>query len=209
MKWCRPKFYTAPGPGGPEEIKFRNRILCAGTSVEGCRGIPRKRGSGGGPAGAVRRPRDTPGGVLVPLPPWAKGLAPQGETLQGAARRVVAPYGCHGPWRTGGPVSRPYNVSGRSQQSRTAEGASPFPTRWLGNILRQRTGGQNSVRRCAGSSPHIDVTVHGGRAATWGRPYYAALAGCLKKTDRKPGKIGGAPLKKMKNTLDTHGDVDV
>ena len=38
---------------------------------------------------------------------------------------------------------------------------------------------------------------------------YAALAGCPKKTDRKPGKIGGAPLKKFKNTLDTHGGVDV
>ena len=75
----------------PGRNKTRNRILRAGTSAEGCRGIPRKRGSGGGPAGAVRRPRDTPGGVLPPLPPWAKEVAPQGENLQGAARRVVAP----------------------------------------------------------------------------------------------------------------------
>ena len=94
----------------------------AGTSAEGRRGIPRKRGSGGGPAGAVRRPRDTPGGVLVPLPPWAKGLAPQGETLQGAARRVVAPSGCHGPWRTGRSGTRPYGVPGKIQQNRTTGG---------------------------------------------------------------------------------------
>ena len=29
--------------------------------------------------------------------------------------------------RTGGPVSRPYGVSGKSQQNGTAEGASPSP----------------------------------------------------------------------------------
>ena len=100
----------------------RNRILRAGNFAEGCRGIPRRWGSGGGPAGAVRRPRDTPGGVLVPLPPWAKGLAPQGETLQGAARRVVAPSGCHGPWRTGRSGTRPYGVPGKIQQNRTTGG---------------------------------------------------------------------------------------
>ena len=81
VKWNRPKFCTASGPGGPEEIKPRNRILRAGTFAEEYRDNPHKRGSGGGSAGAVRRPRDTPGGVLVPLPPRAKGLAPQGETL--------------------------------------------------------------------------------------------------------------------------------
>ena len=81
VKWNRPKFCTASGPVGPEEIKPRNRILRAGTFAEEYRDNPHKRGSGGGSAGAVRRPRDTPGGVLVPLPPRAKGLAPQGETL--------------------------------------------------------------------------------------------------------------------------------
>ena len=82
MKWNRPKFCTASGPGGPEEIKPRNRILRAGTFAEEYRDNPRKRGSGGGSAGAVRRPRDTPGGVLPPLPPRAKEVAPQGETLR-------------------------------------------------------------------------------------------------------------------------------
>ena len=75
VKWNRPKFCTASGPGGPEEIKPRNRILRAGTFAEEYRDNPHKRGSGGGSAGAVRRPRDTPGGVLVPLPPRAQGLA--------------------------------------------------------------------------------------------------------------------------------------
>ena len=37
-----------PGPSGPEGINTWNRILCAGNFVEGRRGIPRKRGSGGG-----------------------------------------------------------------------------------------------------------------------------------------------------------------
>ena len=81
VKRNRPKFCTVSGSGGPEEIKPRNRILRAGTFAEEYRDNPRKRGSGGGSAGAVRRPRDTPGGVLVPLPPRAKRLAPQGETL--------------------------------------------------------------------------------------------------------------------------------
>ena len=65
----------------PGRNEVRNRILRAGTFAEEYRDNPRKRGSGGGSAGAVRRPRDTPGGVLVPLPPRAKRLAPQGETL--------------------------------------------------------------------------------------------------------------------------------
>ena len=56
----------------PGRNKTRNRILRAGTSAEGCRGIPRKRGSGGGPAGAVRRPRDTPGDPLVSSHRWER-----------------------------------------------------------------------------------------------------------------------------------------
>ena len=65
----------------PGKIEIRNRILRAEPSAETYRGISRKRGPGGGSAGAVRRPRDTPGGVLPPLPPWAKEVAPQGEIL--------------------------------------------------------------------------------------------------------------------------------
>ena len=80
VKSYQPKFCTAPGPSGPEKIKTGNRILRAGTPAEGYRGIPRKRGSGGGPAGAIRRPRDTPGDPLVSFPSLGKKLAPQGET---------------------------------------------------------------------------------------------------------------------------------
>ena len=107
-KWHQPKFCTASGPSGPEGIQTRNRILRAGNFMEGRRGISRKRGSGGGPAGAVRRPRDSPGDPLVSFPSLGKKLAPQGETLQDAARRVVAPYGRHDPRRTGGSGTRPY-----------------------------------------------------------------------------------------------------
>ena len=81
VKWHRPEFCTASGPSGPEGIKTGNRILCAGTSAERCRGIPRKRGSGGGSAGAVRRPRDSPGDPLVSFPSLGKKLAPKGENL--------------------------------------------------------------------------------------------------------------------------------
>ena len=48
MKWHKPEFCTEPGPSGPEGIKTRSRILRAGNFAEGCRGIHRKRGSGGG-----------------------------------------------------------------------------------------------------------------------------------------------------------------
>ena len=51
VKWCRPKFCAAPGPSGPEGIKTWSRILRAGTSSEGRRGIPRKRGPGGATMG--------------------------------------------------------------------------------------------------------------------------------------------------------------
>ena len=89
---------------------------------------PRKfRGSGGGTAGAIRRPRDTPGGVLPPLPPQAKEVAPQGETLQGAARRVVAPYGRHGSRRTGGHTGPPLRRSTATSET-WREGQAPSPT---------------------------------------------------------------------------------
>ena len=94
---------------------------------------PRKfRGSGGGPAGAIRRPRDTPGGVLPPLPPQAKEVAPQGETLQGAARRVVAPYGHHGP--------------------RGRAGRCPAPTAWKESLPMNRREGQAPPLRGGGET---------------------------------------------------------
>ena len=147
VKPYRIKFYTAPGPSGPEGIKTRNRTLRAGNFAEGRRGILRKWGSGGGPAGAVRRPWDTPGGVLVPFSPRKKELAQRAKTCkvrraessrptcvmshEGRAGQETRPYNVSGGTqqnqRTGGPVSRPYGVSGKSQQNGTAEGASPSP----------------------------------------------------------------------------------
>ena len=97
VKPYRIKFYTAPGPSGPEGIKTRNRTLRAGNFAEGRRGILRKWGSGGGPAGAVRRPWDTPGGVLVPFSPRKKELAQRAkpslwnETLLKNGGRVRRP----------------------------------------------------------------------------------------------------------------------
>ena len=131
----------------PGRNEIRNRILRAGTFAETYRGILRKWGSGGGPAGAVRRPRDTPGGVLVPFSPRKKELAQRAKTCkvrraessrptgvmshEGRAGQETRPYNVSGGTqqnqRTGGPVSRPYGVSGKSQQNGTAEGASPSP----------------------------------------------------------------------------------
>ena len=71
-----------------------------------------------------------------------RGGEEAGETLQGAARRVVAPYGRHGPRGRAGQETRPYNISGKSQQDGNAGGASPSPTGWRGSIPRRRTGGR-------------------------------------------------------------------
>ena len=161
VKPYRIKFYTAPGPSGPEGIKTRNRTLRAGNFAEGRRGILRKWGSGGGPAGAVRRPRDTPGGVLPPLPPRAKEVASQGETLQGAARRVVAPYGRHGPRRAGGaetaPTTSPANHSKTGQQegkprlSERKNGGPSGPPFAAPLILRRSYSNKQAVRRASRS----------------------------------------------------------
>ena len=44
--------------------------------------------------------------------------------------------------RRAGQETRPYNVSGGSQQNRTAGGASPSPTGWRGSIPWWRIGGR-------------------------------------------------------------------
>ena len=48
----------------PGKIKTRNRILRAGTSAEGCRGIPRKRGTGGGATMGGDAHRSPPPAIL-------------------------------------------------------------------------------------------------------------------------------------------------
>ena len=57
----------------------------------------------------------------------------------GAAHRVIAPYGRHGPQAAGGSESRPYNVSGGSQQKRTT-GARCAPLRRLKEITAEENG---------------------------------------------------------------------
>ena len=89
-----------------------------------------------------------------------------------AARRVVAPYGRHGPRRAGGSGRSAYGGSGRSQQDEATGGASP-PTGWRGNILRRKTGGRNPVRRRAGSPCPTGIMVHSGRVGQETRPYGA------------------------------------
>ena len=121
VKWNRPKFCTASGPGGPEEIKPRNRILRAGTFAEEYRDNPHKRGSGGGSAGAVRRPRDTPA-AFWSLCRRGQRDSPAGRNPQRRMKPIRKP--------AGGSETHPYSVSGGPQQEGTAGGASPSPTGW-------------------------------------------------------------------------------
>ena len=168
MKWHKPEFCTEPGPSGPEGIKTRSRILRAGNFAEGCRGIPRKRGFGGGPAGAVRRPQDTPGGVLVPFSPRKKELAQRAKPCE-AARRVVAPYGRHGLRRAGGSGIRPYGGSGKIQQNWGAGGSGDPPLQCFRQITAGRENGRGKPLPYGTEGKHSPAGNR--RAATWGRPY--------------------------------------
>ena len=110
VKWDKPKFCTAPGPSGPKKIKTGSRILRAGAPAEGCRDNPRKRGSGGGPAGAVRRPRDTPGGVLPPLPPRKKELAQRAKPCEARRAESSRPTDVTVCGRRAATLGRPYFI---------------------------------------------------------------------------------------------------
>ena len=127
VKWNRPKFCTASGPGGPEEIKPRNRILRAGTFAEGCRGISRKGGSGGGATMGGDAHRSSPPAAFWFLFRRGKRNSPRRakpsawkETLpkSGGRPHGAAPTATHGHFRD------------------TAGGASPSPTGWRENIPR-------------------------------------------------------------------------
>ena len=70
----------------------------------------------------------------------------QRAKLCGAARRVVvAPYGRHSPRAAGESESRPYNVSGGSQQNRRTGGSEPRTYNVSGGSQQKRTTGA----RCA------------------------------------------------------------
>ena len=105
VKRNRPKFCTVSGSGGPEEIKPRNRILRAGTFAEEYRDNPRKRGSGGNelePEGTCSRRRcESPPAAFWFLFRRGKRNSPKRVKPCKAARRVAAPYGRHGPRKTG------------------------------------------------------------------------------------------------------------
>ena len=86
----------------PGKIKTRNRILRAGTSVEGRRGIPRKRGTGGGATMGGDAHRSPPPAILWFLSHrWERNSPSRAKPCE-TARRVVAPYGCYGLRGMGG-----------------------------------------------------------------------------------------------------------
>lgn len=108
-----------------------------------------------------------------------EGLAPPARFQKGFSQRGTKPF----RKIAGGSETRPYNVSGRLQQNGTPGWQAP-------PLQHGRKTSCDEDR----ARPALKDT---------------ALAGCPKKTDGKPGKIGRAPLKKFENTLDTHGGVDV
>ena len=94
----------------PGRNHTRNRILRAGNFAEGCRGIPRRWGSGGGATMGGDAHRSPPLAAFWSLCRRGQRDSPRRAKPCEAARRVIAPYGCHGPWRTGGPGTRPYGA---------------------------------------------------------------------------------------------------
>ena len=165
----------------------------AGNFAEGCRGIPRKRGFGGGatmggdahrspPPAAFwflfrRGKRNSPKG-RNPVRRRAESSRPtDGMVYGGRADLGSAPTVVQAKYnKTGGRAgqeTRPYNISGKMQKKRTA-GRRP-PT-------------QSPAKRvCVGEAERpTDVMVYGQRAATWGRPYN--VSGGL----QQDGKTGGA-----------------
>ena len=72
---------------------------------------PRKfRGSGGGATMGGDAHRSPPPAAFCLLCRRGQRRSPRRAKPCEAARRVIAPYGCHGPWRTGGSGTRPYGA---------------------------------------------------------------------------------------------------
>ena len=138
MKPYRIKFCTAPGPGGPEGIKTRNRTLRAGNFAKGRRGIPHKRGSGGGATMGGDAHRSPPPAAFWFLFRRGKRNSPKGRNpvrrrAESSRPTDVMVYG-----QRAATWGRPYNVSGGLQQDGKTGGASPSPTGRWGSILRRR-----------------------------------------------------------------------
>ena len=148
VKWRRPEICAASGPGGPGGI-IPGTIFCApellrrgiGVSpVNGGRGVERLWA--GTPIGA--HPRRS----FCFFPIAGKETRPAGRNPVRRRAESSRPTGVtvRGGWA--GQETRPYGVSGRSQQNRTVGGASPSPTGWMG----RHSSAENQ------------------RTATWGRP---------------------------------------
>ena len=86
----------------PGRNHTRNRILRAGNFAEGCRGIPRRWGSGGGATMGGDAHRSPPLAAFWSLCRRGQRDSPRRAKPCEAARRVIAPYGHHGPRKAGG-----------------------------------------------------------------------------------------------------------
>ena len=144
MKWHKPEFYTEPGPSGPEGIKTQSRILRAGTFVEGCRGIPRKRGSGGGATMGGDAHRSPPPAAFWFLFRRGKRNSPKGRKpvrrrAESSRPTDVMVYGGRAD------LHRPYNISGKMQKKRTAGRRPQRKAQRSGFALERRSDGMSKL----------------------------------------------------------------
>ena len=110
-------------------------VFCAPELLRRGVGVSPVNGGPGGPAGAMRRPRDIPGGVLVPFSPGKKELARRAKPYKVRRAESSRPTGvtAHGDGR----VRRPAPTTFQANHSRTEtqEGQAP-PLRDGGEAFR-------------------------------------------------------------------------
>ena len=153
VKSYQPKFCTAPGPSGPEKSK-PGIVFCApellrkGVGVSPVNGVRGARLWAGTPIGA--HPRRRFGSFFAA----EKGTRPKGENLQGAARRVVAPYGCHEPRRAGGSGDPPLQRLRRNTTKPEDRRASVPPLRRFRQITAERDSGRGKPLPCGMTGKH-------------------------------------------------------
>ena len=118
VKPYQPKFCTAPGPSGPEGMKS-GTVFCAlellrkGVGVSPVNGGPgEERLWAGTPIGARLRRR------FASFADAAKEVAPQGETCEAWRAESSRPTSVMVREGRAGQETRPYGVSGGSQQDR-------------------------------------------------------------------------------------------
>ena len=146
MKLYQPKFCAAPGPSGPERI-IPGTVFCAPEILHEGIGVSPVNGGPGEnelePEGTCSRRRcESPPAILWFLSHRWERNSPRRAKPCETARRVVAPYGCHGPRERAGLGPAP--TTSQTDRSRTGqwEGQAPPLRDGWGDIPRRRTSGR-------------------------------------------------------------------